>query len=380
MKNWRSGRLSLWRRKDDADVVGAKASERFEQSLDVRLRQRRGWFVENNNVRLDRQCPADGDKRALGGRKRGNRRVGVEIAAHDRKRFGRGVPDASPRYETSPRARIAGLNGDVFGDGHPFDEAEILMNERDGQRIRPRTRWLSGEFYGACIGLVDPRQDLDECGFAGAILAEQRVNLAAPDVKVDMIESKRRGEALDEAAHNEERRGPTVPTGSFGALHDRSSVRGSIRGIADCKSEVPGGSAPSGRRRLLNGPDFEIVLLVIIAGDEGVLVAALGVNVLLGDEERWLHETARRLTVERTVQLVDRLPRLQFDRLRHRHCLILIALADAVIGRPISVGGDQLRLSRIDAARAQDGDGEIPIVVADRSRIEGKPEALDPAR
>ena len=121
------------------------------------------------------------------------------------------------------------------------------MNERDGQRIRQRTRRLSSEFYGAGIGLVDTRQNLDQRGFAGAILAEQRVNLAATDIKVDMIESKRRGEALDEAAHNEERRGPAVRTGSFDALHDRSSVRGSIRRIADCKSEVPGGLAPPGR-------------------------------------------------------------------------------------------------------------------------------------
>ena len=200
---------------DDANVVGAQSFERFQQSLDVGLRQRRGWFVENNNVRLDRQCPANGDKRALGRRKRGNRRVGVEIAAHDRERLGRGVPDAPPRYETYPRAWIASLNSDVFGDGHPFDEAEVLMNERDGQRIRCRTRRLSGEFYGAWIGLVNARQDFDECGFAGAILAEQRVYLAATNVKVDMIESKRRSQSFDEAAHNEERRGLTVPTGSF---------------------------------------------------------------------------------------------------------------------------------------------------------------------
>ena len=72
------------------------------------------------------------------------RRVGVEIAAHDRERHGRGLPDAPPGYEAGTRARIAGLNGDVLGDRHPLDEAEILMNERDGQRVDARTGWLSG--------------------------------------------------------------------------------------------------------------------------------------------------------------------------------------------------------------------------------------------
>ncbi len=123
------------------------------------------------------------------------------------------------------------------------------MNERDGQRLRCGTRRLAVEFDRARIGLVDPRQDFDQRGFAGAILAEQRVNLAATDVKVDMIESKRRSEAFDEAAHDEKRRGPAVPTGSFNSLHHRSPVRGSIRRIADCKSEGPGGSAPPGRRK-----------------------------------------------------------------------------------------------------------------------------------
>src|SRR5580658_9055771 len=134
------------------------------------------------------------------------------------------------------------------------------------------------------------------------------------------------------------------------------------------------------RRRLLHAPDFEIVLLVVVAGDEGVLVAAFGVNVGLGDQERRLHESAWRLVMEGAVELVDRLPRLQFDRLADRHHLILIALADAVVGRTIAIGRDELHLGGIDAARAQDRHGEIPVVVADRSRVEGNSEALNPAR
>ena len=75
----------------------------------------------------------------------------------------------------------------------------------------------------------------------------------------------------------------------------------------------------------------EIVLLIIVAGDECVLVAALGVNVLLGDKEGRLHEGAWRLVVEGAVQFIDRLPGLEFDLLRDRHDLILVAFADAII-------------------------------------------------
>src|SRR5271166_6015492 len=203
------------------------------------------------------------------------------------------------------------------------------------------------------------------------------MNLPATDVEVDVVERKRGGEAFDEAGHGENGGRPAVGTGLFDTLHDRMFR---MRLNQEVSSERPGGSAPPGRIRLLDAPDFEIMLLVVVAGDERVLIAALRVNVLFGDQKRRLHESARGLVVEGSVQLVDRLPRLQFDWLRNGHGLILIALADAVIGRAIPVGGDQLRLGRIDTSRTQDGDGEVPIVVADRSRVYGKSEALNPAR
>ena len=90
-------------------------------------------------------------------------------------------------------ARIAGLNRDVLGDRHPFDEAEILMDEGDRAAHRaPDRRRLAGEADLAGVGLVDARQDFDQRRFAGAVLAEQRMDLAATDVEIDVIERERR--------------------------------------------------------------------------------------------------------------------------------------------------------------------------------------------
>ena len=61
------------------------------------------------------------------------------------------------------------------------------------------------------------------------------------------------------------------------------------------------------------------------------------------------------LAVERAVQFVDRLIGLQLDRLGHRDHLVLVALADAVIGRAVAVGRDELDLARIDAAERSTG-------------------------
>src|SRR5437867_2687111 len=100
---------------------------------------------------------------------------------------------------------------------------------------------------------------------------------------------------------------------------------------------------PAGRhRRLHYTPELEVVILVVVAGDESVLIAPFGMDVVLGDEERRLHEAARRLVVEGPIELVDCLIGLELDRFRHRDHLVLPALADAVIGRAVAVGGDEL--------------------------------------
>src|SRR5262245_30438521 len=130
-------------------------------------------------------------------------------------------------------------------------------------------------------------------------------------------------------------------------------------------------AGPAGR--LLYAPDGKIVILVVVAGDEGVLVAALGVDVVLGDQKRWLHEAARLLAVEGAVQFVDGLIGLQLNRLGDGDGLVLAAFADAVIGRAVAVGGHELHLLRIDAAAPEDGNGKVPVVVADGRGVERGP-------
>ena len=208
---------------DDSDVAGAQSPQRLEQAFDVGLGKRRGRLVENEDVGLDRQRPADRDERALGGRQGRDRGVGIEIAAHDRERLGGGAFHSRPRYEAGPRPRIAGLNRDVLGDRHPLDEPQILMDEGDRQRIRSRTDRLSGKEDVAGVGLVDPRQDFDQRRLARAVLSQERVDFSATDVEVDMIERKRPGEALDEPGHREQRRRSAVRTGLVNKVQDRSS-------------------------------------------------------------------------------------------------------------------------------------------------------------
>ena len=52
---------------------------------------------------------------------------------------------------------------------------------------------------------MDAGEDLDERGFAGAILAEQRDDLAGADVDARVAEGVRAAELLRHAAHGQER-------------------------------------------------------------------------------------------------------------------------------------------------------------------------------
>ena len=207
---------------DDSDVAGAQSPQGLEQTFDVGLGKRRGRLVENEDVRLDRQRPADRDQRTLGGRQRRDQRLRVEFAAHDRERLGGGVSHSRPRYETGPRSRIAGLDRDVLRDRHPLDESEILMDEGDRERVRFRMGRPSGKQDVPGVGLVDPSQYFDQGRFARPVLSEERVDLSATDVEVDVIERERAGEALDEPGHREQRRRSAVRTKLVDRVQDRS--------------------------------------------------------------------------------------------------------------------------------------------------------------
>src|SRR5277367_7063313 len=131
--------------------------------------------------------------------------------------------------------------------------------------------------------------------------------------------------------------------------HRRRRLDARLEAGHDGRSALP--STARWRRLLRYAPDFQIVFLVVVAGDESVLVAPLGMNVLFRHQERRLHEAARGRAMKGAIELVDRLVGLKLDRLGNGDFLVLAALANAIVGRAVAVGADQLDLTWVDAAR-----------------------------
>jgi len=80
------------------------------------------------------------------------------------------------------------------GDRLPFAEARWAMPIRHAAIV------------DLALGrLVDARQRLDQGGFAGAVFAEQRQNLARAQVQGDAAQRQRAAETLDDAVKSDQR-------------------------------------------------------------------------------------------------------------------------------------------------------------------------------
>ena len=75
------------------------------------------------------------------------------------------------------------------------------------QRVHAGTHRAIVEPDFAGVRRIDAGQDLDQRRLAGAVLAEQRMDLAAAQIEIDRVERERSGEMLGQAGDLEQRAG-----------------------------------------------------------------------------------------------------------------------------------------------------------------------------
>ena len=207
---------------------------------------------------------------------------------------------------------------------------------------------------------MDAGQDLDQRRFAGAVVADQRHDLAGMDVEIDVGQRRDRAEVLGDAAQAAGSVRPALLSASL----DQSRHAGvplPVRGS-------PGRTMPAGRSVGSIYCDAELLAAFGIApvqssaGGVDALVEDLGLDVLACDDRR--HEELGRRVVERRL----RLRRLALEQL-HRDIgrrgrddlgrlgdgVVLVARDDQLQRRDRRVvAGD--RRHRIDAGRLEGRD------------------------
>jgi len=176
---------------DDGDTAGRKLSDNRFQASDIRRAERRRRFVHDDEPRIERQRPGNGHHLAPAGVELSDRHTLQRCLAKRRQRRGPARGEGCAIEKPEARSRLV-AETHVLARGERADQQQFLRD--DGNALRNslagscESRLLSVEAKRAVVTGDLAREDPDERGLAGAVLADQRVNLAALDREVHVLE------------------------------------------------------------------------------------------------------------------------------------------------------------------------------------------------
>ena len=171
---------------DDALALAFERADDLEQVLDLALSQRRRRLVHDQNVGIVGHRLGDLDHLPVGDGEIAHLcfRVDRDVESFEQ-RLG-ALAHLVVTNEAEGVERLA-PNPDILGHRHEAHQVELLMDHGDAilKRIERRMEldFLALEFERAGIGRVDSGDDLHQRRFAGAVLAHQRVDMAAFQAK-----------------------------------------------------------------------------------------------------------------------------------------------------------------------------------------------------
>ena len=197
---------------DDAVALGRQAAQDREDLLGLLGREDGGRLVEDEDPRLAVERLEDLDPLLPADRQRADLGVGVDLEAELLGRARRSAGWASFRSRKIAVGHRLLAEEDVLGDGQDRDEHEVLVDHADpagdGVGGPVMSTALAVEQDLALVGHGQPVEDVHQGRLAGAVLAEQGVDLARAEVEVDRVVGEDARVALGDAAHLEHGRWP----------------------------------------------------------------------------------------------------------------------------------------------------------------------------
>ena len=166
---------------DDAVAAGREATEDLEDLLGLLRREDRGRFVEDEDLGVAVEGLEDLDPLLPADRQRADLDVGVDLEAEPLSELHDLAIGLFAVEEDRVGHRLL-AEDDVLGDGQDGDEHEVLMDHADpaGDRVRGagQVDLVAVQQDRALVGLGQPVEDIHQRGLAGAVLTEERVDLA----------------------------------------------------------------------------------------------------------------------------------------------------------------------------------------------------------
>ncbi len=207
---------------DDRHAAGLEPPEGLEQRADLARLERRGRLVEDQYPGPLTQRAADRDQLALGEAQAVDPLVERDANAEPIERAPRVLGHGTAIDRQAPRRQMP--EHDVLGDRQGRDQPQLLGDHDDaggerGARIGEAAR-RAVEPHGPAVRLVGTAQNLDQGRLAGAVLADQRVDLAAAQRERHVGERLGGAEPLREVVDGE----PRIGHGTRGQRATRATV------------------------------------------------------------------------------------------------------------------------------------------------------------
>ena len=200
---------------DDRLALRGQRAQDPEQLLRLLRGQHRGRLVEDQHVGAAVERAQDLDALLGADRDVGHPRVGVDREPEAVGELAH-APGRRLRVQQQPLARLVGED-DVLRHRHHRDEHEVLEHHADPELDGPRRRVdhdrLAVQVHLALVRAVEPVEDAHQRRLAGAVLAQQGVDLALAQVEIDAVVRDDRAESLGDAPELEGERGIAAARG-----------------------------------------------------------------------------------------------------------------------------------------------------------------------
>ena len=191
---------------DDRDAGLLELTHDLHQLVGLLRGEHRGRLVEDEHLRVAGERLDDLDPLLHADRQVLDDGVGVDVEAEP---LGDLLDPLAGRVEVEGAGEAGGLvaEHDVLGDGEDRHQHEVLVDHADAGRDRVAGSGevldLAVEHDLALVGLVEAVEDVHQRRLAGAVLAEQAVDLAGLDRQGDVVVGDDVAEALGDVAQSE---------------------------------------------------------------------------------------------------------------------------------------------------------------------------------
>ncbi len=191
---------------DDAEAALGQARDQREQAFHLDRRERRRRFVEQQHACLQRDRLCNLDHLANRDRSLCQGLAHIERNAEIAEQRARVLFQPLPVDQSESRGRTSGE--DVLADADGSGERKLLEDRGNAEKLGV-TRRTNGDRVAvdadrAGIRLKNPGENIGQRRFAGAVLADQRMDLSRQECERHRVEGDGRTEVLGNACRRQE--------------------------------------------------------------------------------------------------------------------------------------------------------------------------------